>query len=395
MLARMERVKCAVIGAGWWGTTSHVPALRDNPHADLVAIQHQDRETAERIARDFGVPHACTTAEEVLAIDGLQAVAISSVPKLHYEQGKAALDRGLHVLIEKPFTIRGEEGRELVSLADAKGLHLMVGATYHFTRHCQEARRVLRSGDIGTVRMISILFTNLTQGLYRGLEWDQAMPSEDEARSEHQRPYLVPGQTSYSDPAIAGGGQIYTQVSHPAAYVSYLTERQPVEVFARFENDGAAVDVYDALVIVLDDGTLVSLASNGAATAAKMHYELRVHGTALWKGTAWTAQTDWSRSSGRGRSNRGRRRRYPRLTEHEPLEDTYPRSARATLREPDRRGRAAPRRTCRPAATARSAPWSARRRSSPSAPAGRWPCSTEPERSVEPPVSARPGRSGR
>ena len=291
MLARMERVKCAVIGAGWWGTTAHVPALRDNPHADLIAVQHHDRPTAERTARDFGVPHACTTADEVLAIDGLQAAVISSVPALHYAQGKAALERGLHVLIEKPFTIRGAEGQELVRLADAKGLHLMVGTTYHFTRHCQEARRVLRSGGIGTVRMITILFTNLTERLYRGLEWDEAMPGKEEARPEHQRPYLVPGVTSYSDPAIAGGGQIYTQVSHPAAYVSYLTERRPVEVFARFENDGAAVDVYDAIVIVLDDGTLVSLASNGAATPAKMHYELRVHGTGgvleqeLWDGT--------------------------------------------------------------------------------------------------------------
>lgn len=311
MIICMETVKCAVIGAGWWGTTSHVPALRDNPHADLVAIQHHDRQTAERIADDFGVPHACTTTKQVLAIDGLQAVAISSVPALHFEQGKAALKRGLHVLIEKPFTIRGAEGEELVQMADANGLHLMVGTTYHFTRHCQEARRVLQSGGIGNVRMISILFTNLTQGLYRGLEWNEAMPPEDEIRSEHQQPYLVPGQTSYSDPAIAGGGQIYTQVSHPAAYVSYLTERRPVEVFARFENDGATVDIYDALVIVLDDGTLVSLASNGAATPAKMHFELRVHGTGgvleqeLWKGTLTV--------DGQGC-----------LTDYAPLDNTYP-----------------------------------------------------------------------
>ena len=313
MLARMERVKCAVIGAGWWGTTAHVPALRDNPHADLVAIQHQDQETAERIARDFAVPHACTTAEEVLALDGLQAAVISSVPALHYAQGKAALERGLHVLIEKPFTIGGGEGQELVRLADAKGVQVMVGATYHFTRHCQEARRVLRSGGIGAVRMITILFTNTTEGLYRGLDWDRAMPAPDDARTELRRPYLVPGRTSYSDPAIAGGGQIYTQVSHPAAYVSYLTERRPVEVFARFENDGAAVDVYDAIVIVLDDGTLVSLASNGAATAAKMHYELRVHGAGgvleqeLWQGTLSVDGAD-------GRTD------YDPL----PAEETYP-----------------------------------------------------------------------
>lgn len=306
-LLLMKQVKCAVIGAGWWGTTSHVPALRDNPHAELVAIQHHDQQTAKRIAKDFGVPYACTSAEEIFSIDGLQAVAISSVPALHYEQGKAALERGLHVLIEKPFTIRGAEGEELVRLANEKGLHLMVGATYHFTHHCQEARRVLRSGSIGSVRMISILFTNLTEGLYRGLEWEKAMPTKDETRSEHQQPYLLPGQTSYSDPTIAGGGQIYTQVSHPAAYVSYLTERRPIEVFARFENDGAAVDVYDAIIIVLDDGTIVSIASNGAATPTKMHYELRVHGTGgvleqeLWKGTlsidGKNGQTDYKQLS--------------------------------------------------------------------------------------------------
>ncbi len=259
MIAQMERVKCAVIGAGWWGTTSHVPALRDNPHADLVAIQHHDPQIAKRIAKDFDVAHACTTAEEVLAIDDLKAVAISSVPALHYEQGKAAIERGLHVLIEKPFTIRGDEAQDLVRLADEKGVHLMVGTTYHFTRHCQEARRILQSGVIGKVRMLSILFTNFTEGLYRGLEWNKAMPSKDEARSEHKPPYLLPGLNSYSDPKLAGGGQIYTQVSHPAAYISYLTDLKPIEVFARFEYDGANVDIYNAIVIVLDDGTLVSL----------------------------------------------------------------------------------------------------------------------------------------
>ena len=190
----MERVKCAVIGAGWWGTTSHVPALRDNPHADLVAVQHHDKETAERVARDFGVPHACTTAEEVLAIDGLQAAVISSVPALHYAQGMAALERGLHVLIEKPFTIRGEDGRESGPPGRREG-----GASHggcHLSLHPPlpgGAPGVAVRVASAAVRMISILFTNLTQGLYRGLEWDEAMPTEDEARSEHQRPYLAAG----------------------------------------------------------------------------------------------------------------------------------------------------------------------------------------------------------
>jgi len=271
---------------------AHVPALKDHPEAELVAVQHHDRAIAERIAKDFGVPQACTTAEEVLAIDNLDAVVISSVPALHYAQARAALQRDCHVLIEKPMTFTGREAEELVALADAKNLHFIIGATWHYTPHCVEARRIVQSGELGQLRMISILMTNICQGLYRGESYAEVIAGTDDAgRPEHQPPYLEPGRTSYSDPQLAGGGQIYCQTSHPAAYVSFLTERQPVEVFAHFENDDAQVDVYDAVNCKLDDGTLVSLATNGAATAEMMHYELRIFGTEgilaqeLWQGT--------------------------------------------------------------------------------------------------------------
>jgi len=289
----MSKVRCAVIGAGSWGTMAHVPALMDHPEAELVAVQHRDRVIAERIAKDFGVPQACTTAEEVLTIDDLDAVVISSIPALHCEQAKAALQRDCHVLIEKPMTITAREAEELVALADAKQLHFIIGATWHYTPHCIEARRIVQSGRLGQLRMISILMTNICQGLYRGESYAEVIAETDDVsgRPEHQPPYLEPGRTSYSDPQLAGGGQIYCQASHPAAYISFLTERQPAEVFAHFENDDAQVDVYDAVNCKLDDGTLVSLATNGAATAKKMHYELRIFGTEgilaqeLWQGT--------------------------------------------------------------------------------------------------------------
>lgn len=288
----MKQVRCAIIGAGSWGTTAHVPALIEHPQAELVAIQHHQPETAARIARDFDIPHGFTTAEEVLATGPLDAVVVSSIPARHYEHAAAALGRGCHVLIEKPMTITGAEADELVAIADSANLHFSVGATWHHTAHCIEARRVIQSGSLGELRMISILMTNICQGLYRGLPLDEVLIGDDETRrAEHQPPYLAPGRTAYSDPKLAGGGQIYCQASHPAAYISFLTERQPVDVFARFENDGAPVDIYNALTITLDDGTLVSLASNGAAVPEQMHYELRVFGTEgilvqeLWQGT--------------------------------------------------------------------------------------------------------------
>ena len=156
----MKSVQCAVIGAGSWGTTAHVPALIDHPQAELVAIQHHDPQTAARIARDFGVPRACTTVDEVLAIEQLDAVIVSSVPTFHFSQTEAALRRGCHVLIEKPMTIAADEADSLVALADANNLHFIIGATWHYTSHCIEARRIIQSGELGHLRMISILMTN-------------------------------------------------------------------------------------------------------------------------------------------------------------------------------------------------------------------------------------------
>jgi predicted dehydrogenase len=89
---------------------------------------------------------------------------------------------------------------------------------------------------------------------------------------------------------VAGGGQIYCQISHVAAHLSFLTEREVVNVFAQIDNDNTAVDVYDTLNLKLDDGALVSLASTGATPDSERNYEVRVYGTKglllmeLWKG---------------------------------------------------------------------------------------------------------------
>jgi predicted dehydrogenase len=271
----MQKVKIAVIGAGWWGTRAHIPALKDYEHADLVAVQARTMEKARQIADDFGVPMACTTVDEVLAIDGLQAVVVSSTPNVHYEQTKAALERGMHVMLEKPMTINVAQAKELVELADRKGLHFVIGCPWHYSPHVVEARRLVESGALGQLRLISMMHNNFVAGLYQGLPLDQAF----RIKSKEHLPYRMPSTTSYSDPAVAGGGQIYTQVSHVAAFLGYLTRSDPVEVFARFDNAGAPVDVYDSITTKLADGTLVSITSHGLPMPRDTHFEVRAFGT--------------------------------------------------------------------------------------------------------------------
>jgi len=279
----MKKVRIGVIGAGWWATSAHLPAIRSHPHAELVAVQSRDRGKAERIARDFGAKHACTSVGELLALDEIDAVIIASTPNVHFAQAKAALHSERHVLLEKPMTFTSGDARKLVELAAKRKLQLVMSCPWHFTAHGIEARRLIRSGALGEIKMVSVLMTNPIDKLLRGINTSPTHGLE--------KVYVEPRKGSYNDPAVAGGGQIYCQVSHAAAYLTFLTGLRAAEVFARFDRDGSPNDIYNALTVTLENGALVSLASTGATPLAERNFEVRVFGSRailqleLWRGT--------------------------------------------------------------------------------------------------------------
>jgi len=276
-------IRCGILGAGWWATFAHIPALKSHPGAELIAVQSRDRSKAEAIARDFGAQHACTGVEELLAVPGLEAVIVSSTPNVHYLQAKAALERGLHVLIEKPMTFTAAEARELVELAAEKGVQLLISCPWHFTAHGIAARRLIADGALGRIKMISVLMTNPLDRLLKGIDTTPTFGLDGV--------YVEPRLGSYNDPAIAGGGQIFCQVSHVAAYLTFLTGFRAAEVFAHLDRDGSVNDIYNAMTVKLESGTLVTLASTAATPLAERAYEVRIFGNKailmleLWRGT--------------------------------------------------------------------------------------------------------------
>ncbi len=277
-----DKIKCGVIGAGWWATFAHIPALLGHPDAELIAIQNNDSHEAQKIARDFGVPFACITPNELLAIEGISAIVVSSNPSLHYRDAVAALSHGKHVLIEKPMTITVAEATELVKMAEEHDCQFLISCPWHYTEHAAEAQRLIRNGDVGQIRMISVLMTNPIGDLLRGID--------TEPTHTNGTPYMRPRAGTYSDPQLAGGGQIYAQVCHAAAYLTFLTGARPAEVFARFHNDGAELDIYDAVDLRMDDSSIVTIASTGATSLGRKDFEVRIFGTEgmifldLWRG---------------------------------------------------------------------------------------------------------------
>jgi predicted dehydrogenase len=278
----VKKVRIGVIGAGWWATTAHIPAVKTHPDAELVAVQNRDRSKAKKIAHDFGAQFPCASLEEILSLKSLDAVIVSSTPNVHYTQAKAALELGLHVLIEKPMTFTADEARELVDIAAQNKVQLLISCPWHYTPHSIEARRLIRSGALGQIKLISVLMTNPIDKLLRGTST---------APTHGTKPvYIEPCDGSYSNPAIAGGGQIYCQVSHAAAHLVFLTGLRATEVYARFDSDGASNDIYDALTVTLENGALVSIASTAATPLCERNYEVRIFGSEailqleLWHG---------------------------------------------------------------------------------------------------------------
>ena len=300
----MDRVRCAIIGAGHWATIAHIPAIRNHPRADLVALHTLDAGLARQMARDFEVPIGTASVEEILSIEDLDAVIVSSTQNVHYEHTKSVLERGLHVLCEKPLTLTVSQAEEVVQLADEQGVQFVVSCPWNYTPHAREAQKLIQSGKLGQLKMINILQTNFVLDYFQGRSHADIFADSPNLQNPSEV-YIEPGQLSLeqpaagqdgkvrshlSDPEIGGGGQVYSQVSHIGAYIGLLTGVDPVEVFARFDNAGLAVDVYNAINMKLADGTLVSLGTHGATMLSERNYEIRVYGTGgmilleLWKG---------------------------------------------------------------------------------------------------------------
>ena len=123
-----EGTKVGVAGVGAMGK-NHARVLASLEGAKLTAIYDLDRARAEELASQYGA-RAVTTLEELAALTDAVAVAVPTVA--HREVAGFLLEKGKHVLVEKPLSDSLQEAQELVALADAGNRVLQVGHIERF-----------------------------------------------------------------------------------------------------------------------------------------------------------------------------------------------------------------------------------------------------------------------
>lgn len=169
----MGNIKVGIIGFGYWG-----PNLTRNfseiPSSDLVAIADLKEDRLQRAHSLYPNVTLVREYKELFNMD-LDAVVISTPPVTHYPIAKECLEHGLHVLVEKPMTLKSEHAQELIDLAHAKGLILMVGHTFEYNSAVLALKQYIDSGELGDIHYIDTARLNL--GLFQrdsNVLWDLA-----------------------------------------------------------------------------------------------------------------------------------------------------------------------------------------------------------------------------
>lgn len=145
----MTPTKIGIIGCG---TISGIyfKAGKTFDILEIAACADLDLARAQAKAAEHGIAKACTP-EELLADPDIEIVINLTIPNAHYSVCKAALEAGKHVYVEKPLSITRDEGRELVTLAAAKGLRLGGAPDTFLGAGLQTCRQLIDDGEIGEI----------------------------------------------------------------------------------------------------------------------------------------------------------------------------------------------------------------------------------------------------
>ncbi len=145
-------IRAAVVGTGFIGPV-HVEALR-RIGVEVVGLCGSHPERAKAKAQLLGVPKVYNRYEDLVADPSVDVVHIATPNVYHYPQARAAILAGKHVVCEKPLAMNPRESAELVELALQRGVVHAVCYNIRFYPMVQQARAMIRRGDLGDIRII-------------------------------------------------------------------------------------------------------------------------------------------------------------------------------------------------------------------------------------------------
>ena len=144
----LDRLRVGLIGYGYAGKTFHAPLVAAVPALELAAVASSDE---AKVHADWPGVSVHATPASLIARDDIDLVVIATPNDTHHPLARDALLAGRHVVVDKPFTVKLDDARELVALARERGRLLSVFHNRRWDGDFLTLKQMLAHGALGRV----------------------------------------------------------------------------------------------------------------------------------------------------------------------------------------------------------------------------------------------------
>ncbi|MGA8430002.1 MAG: Gfo/Idh/MocA family oxidoreductase [Candidatus Sulfotelmatobacter sp.] len=205
-----KKIRYAVVGVGHLAQVAVLPGFSTAKNSELVALVSGDPEKQRKLAGKYGLTQTFSYEDYDRALAAVDAVYLTVPNHLHREYAVRALDKGIHVLCEKPMAVTAEECEAMIHAGENSGAKLMIAYRLHFERGNLDAIKIGQSGQLGELRIFTSEFAQ----------------------------QVADGNIRITEPESRGGGAIYDMGVYCINAARYLFGEDPTEVFAASANNG-------------------------------------------------------------------------------------------------------------------------------------------------------------
>jgi D-xylose 1-dehydrogenase (NADP+, D-xylono-1,5-lactone-forming) len=192
---------------------SLIPPIKASKRSSLIAVASRSEEKAATYAREWEIPKAYGSYDELLNDSEIDIVYIPLPNSMHAEWSIRAAEAGKHVLCEKPLALSLEEVDGIINAAEKAGIIAAEAFMYRYHLQTLKVKELVETGQIGDLLVIRGSFTfNLDR----------------------------PGDVRL-DPAL-GGGSLWDVGCYPLSYACYIAGSPPTEVFGRQVTGETGID---------------------------------------------------------------------------------------------------------------------------------------------------------
>jgi predicted dehydrogenase len=147
-----NRIRLGIIGAGGMAKVGHIPALRQIPEMELVALCRRNKQELDKLAREYGIGECYTDYRDMVKSKNIDAVIVVTPNAQHRDSVVAAAEEGKHILCDKPLATNLKDAREMVEICHRNHVKLQVGYHMRFYNQTEICKQLIDQRAIGEVK---------------------------------------------------------------------------------------------------------------------------------------------------------------------------------------------------------------------------------------------------